>query len=483
MKNSKFVAFFIAIVAPIVKLFPSWALKFTKKSNPFAEKFMISSKREIKYLTKHLKSVAWISERQWHLQTYKYVFALKDKRSLAFQAFISNIDNSEVFDAAYAEVPEEAVKAKSYTLDSKRVITACNDNINFLYCLEKKQPRSFTPDIVRQLEEKARGAYYAFLYTSCHWKELTKLDFLLYQDWKNASTQELRGNAKCCLSLLLGLENYQPSISAAQLSSLGETWCQKANPFIVADKMLQYWKESENFNKILALLERILKTPDSQEKDAKSQELLGILRNSELYTKAVLTMMRNGIACPKDFISLQNNEEWVKVNLTLCIEQKVEDKIPLDITRHFSEALKTQQLFALAERGKLSLDLLSDVQNARLKQELMDILEEQAQSEWFNGLLVHSIKDADIQILKHSYETGTIYGKTQDLSFRDQRWVLVFVENGWYDISRQVKLMQSAFVSEIRVFSKKYGITQEQFEALLTGPNAELVPEARQYLK
>ena len=43
--------------------------------------------------------------------------------------------------------------------------------------------------------------------------------------------------------------------------------------------------------------------------------------------------------------------------------------------------------------------------------------------------------------------------------------------------------MQSVFIAEILKFMQKYGITQAQFEALLTGKNANLAPEAKLYLK
>ncbi len=481
MKNSKFLTIIIAVVAPIVKLFPAWALKFTKKSNRFAEKFQLSSRKEIDYLLKHRKPAAWISERQWHLQTYKFVFALKDKRSLAFQAFISNIDNSKVFDAAYAEVPVEAVEAKGYTLDSKRVITACNDNIDYFYILEKKQPRSFTPDIVRQLEEKVRSAYYDTLYTYGNWQELAKLDSLLYHDWENASTMEMREKAKRCLDSLLEQENYQPCISAAQLRSLGdkfETWYNKTNPIIVADKMLQYWKESENFNKIFALLERFLSAPKAD--TSRAIEISSMLEGTEFYTPAVIAMIGKGIARPQDFSCLAGDAASIMKNLELCIAQKVESLISNDDFALLDNTQKASLLEILAKRGKLSLDLLSTVEDNQLKKKLMDILEENAQAKWFTSLLGHSIVESYIRDLN---SMPCIYGKTQSLSFHDGEWVQIFVEKNWYDEEHIVKLMQSHFAKSIRIFIEKHGLTQKQFEALLTGQNSALAPKVRRYLK
>ncbi len=480
MKNFNFKAIIIAIIAPIVKLFPAWALKFTKKSNPFAEKFMISSKREIKYLAKHLKSVNWISERRWRLQTYKLVYACKDPHSLAFQAFINNIDNSEVFDAAYAEVPVEAVEAKGYTLDSKRVITACNDNIDYFYILEKKQPRSFTPDIVRQLEEKVRSAYYDTLYTYGNWQELAKLDSLLYHDWENASTMEMREKAKRCLDSLLENKDYLPNLTAGQLRSLGdkfETWSKEANPNIVADKMLQYWKKGKNFNEIFALLERFLSAPKAD--TSRAIEISSMLEGTEFYTPAVIAMIGKGIARPQDFSCLTGDAESIKKNLEHCIAQKVESLISNDDFALLDNTQKASLLEILAKRGKLSLDLLSTVQDNQLKKKLINILEENAQAKWFASLLGHSIVESYIRDLD---SMPCIYGKTQSLSFHDGEWVQIFVEKNWYDEEHIVKLMQSPYAKSIRIFIEKYGLTQKQFEALLTGQNSALAPKVKKFL-
>ena len=90
MKNSKFVAIIIAVVAPIVKWFPSWALKYTKRSNKYAKKFQLSAVDEEKFLLKHPQSAEWIRERIWHLQTRKYFFEQKNSQPALFEALISN---------------------------------------------------------------------------------------------------------------------------------------------------------------------------------------------------------------------------------------------------------------------------------------------------------------------------------------------------------------------------------------------------------
>ena len=400
MKNFNFVALFIAIVAPIVKLCPSWALKFTKKSNRFAESLQLSAIKEENYLLKHQPSTEWIGERIWHLQTRKYFFKLKDTRPALFEAFISNIDNRMVFDVAYEIVPEEAIKAKAYTLDAERVIKACNDNMNYLYILTDKQPQSFTVSVVRALHDDIKEAYFSYLFTKHRWEKLAELDIILFEEAEKIKV------AKSTLSFLMGLKDYVPRLSAEQLVTLEdkfEKWCQNANPFVVAGKMAEYWCRKQNFQTIHNTLCRMLntETENTQKRNDWASELLKMLAGSEFYAQAVGRVLDHNIACPLAFKFLldQKDEDNIELNLTLCINQKVEDKISEQDFDRFNNILKERLLVALAEDSMLSKEMLAKAPNYTIENLLLDILEEQAQVKWFEPLLGYTIKDEDLKIL------------------------------------------------------------------------------------
>ncbi len=483
MKHFNFTAIIIAIVAPFVKLFPAWALKYTKRSNPFAQKFQLSAIDEENYFLKHPQSTEWVAERIWHLQTRKYFYNLKDMRPELFEIFIKDIPNSVIFDAAYEIAPEDAIKAKNYTLDSKRLVKACDDNVNYLYILANKQPQSFTVDVVKKLGENRQKAYFSYLFTKCNWDKLRELDVLLCEAYKKSD------EAKNCLSFLLRQKDYEPNLSAEQLSSLGgefAKWCQNSSPFIVADKMADYWAKEQNFIAINDLLQRVIRTEASQQRDITARKLLRMLPTDiTYYAENINLMLERGIACPYAFKFLLDQEDLANanLNLALCINQKLEGNILKQDFERFDINLKEKLLFALADDNLLSKEMLNQAPNETIKKRLLDILEEKAQVKWFEPQLGYSIKSESIKILDNYFKNGKIYGALQDLTFRDYQWVQIFVEQNWYNDEHKLKLMQSVFVYQIQFFIQKYGITQAQFEALLTGRNSQLAPEAMQYLK
>lgn len=483
MKNFSFTAIVIAIVAPFIKLFPAWALKYTKKSNKYAEKFQLSVIEEEKYLLKHPQSAAWVVERIWHLQTRKYFFKPNDIRPELLEIFISDITNGTIFDAAYEIVPMEAIRAKSYTLDAERIIKVCNDNVNCLYTLADKQPQSFTVDVVRRLAPNCQEAYFSYIFTKCQWEKLIELDIVLFDEAKKNEV------AQNCLSFLMGLKNYQPNLSAEQLSTLGdkfEKWCQHADPFIIAQKMAGYWCKNKDFQAIDRLLDRLLEIEDSSKRNDWARELLKMIpADTAYYANNLILLLNCGIACPFAFEHLFDQKDTANIdfNLELCIGQKLEGKIPERIFELLTIQQKEKLLIALAEDSMLSKEMLAQAPNNRTTQKLLNILEEKAQIKWFKPLLGCFINEESVKILENYFKTGKIYGTLQDLTFRDNKWVHIFVEHNWYDKKHKLKLMQSIFVDEILNFMQKYGITQTQFEALLTGENAHLAPKAKLYLE
>lgn len=482
MKNFDFMALFIAIVAPIVKKFPNWAVKYTKNTHPYAEEFQLSAEEEEKYLLTHPHSAEWIGLRRWHLQTRKYFFKNKHAHPEIFEAFMRYINNNTVYDAAYEFAPEDAVKAKSYTLDTDRVIKACNDNINCLYILADKQPQTFSVSAVRELSDDVKEAYFSYLFTKCRWEKLMELDVVLFEESAKNKVAEK------CLSFLMGLKDYTPRLSPEQLATLGdkfEKWCE-VNPFLVANKMAEFWESIQDFKAIDKLLRRAAKCKASQRRnDICRYLLLMIPEDQPYYADDLILLLNAGIACPFAFGHLftQKDAANIDFNLSLCISQKLEGKIPERFFDRLSLKQQENLLVALAKDGILSQKMLSKAPNDTIKKELLNILEEQAQVKWFVPLMHYSIKDSDLEILAHAYEKGKICPALQNLTFKDNGWVWTFVKNGWYDEEHIAMLLKSNFVHYIQYFIQNHGITQAQYEVLMSGPNANLVPMAMRYLK
>ncbi len=476
MKNSKFVAIIIAVVAPIVKWFPSWALKYTKRSNKYAKKFQLSAVDEEKFLLKHPQSAEWIRERIWHLQTRKYFFEQKNSQPALFEAFISNIESRIIFDVAYKIAPEEAIKSKSYTLDADRVIKACNDNVNYLFSLADKQPQSFTVDLVRKLSKDRQDAYFSYLFTKCQWDKMAAFDVLFFEDVQKNE------NAKNCLSFLLYRKSYYPNLSPEQLSSLGdefEQWCQHADVKLVLEKMTDFWKKNKNFSALFNAMQRIT---------GKNQNLLlpllQILRQSEYYLQTVELLLQKGIACPHDFaVLIAAKSELIKQNVELCIFNKLTQYIDLQDIEKLDYELKVRILTEQAENGCLSFKSLQTVKDVALRKKLTEILENNAQVSWFKSLpdqLNDDVLEQALSTIEKYAEKKALCSGIQDLSLQKSYWANVFATRKWYDEAHILKLlMYCSFDSVVQNFLRENKLSQEQYEALLAGPNAALSMEAQ----
>ena len=477
-------SFFISIAAPIVKLFPCWAMLYTLKSNPYAQKFQLSAKREIKLLENmSLLHTNEVNDRIWHKETLLYGFQSKRDNPELFQLMINCINNASLFDMAYKIAPEDALKTKGYTLDANRVVMACNDNVDYLYILVDKQPQSFTVEVVRKLNSKAKNAFFSYVFTKAMWNKLAEIDVVLFEEEKKC------GAARGCLSFLLNQKNYLPNLSPEQLSTLGDnfkSWCEKADVFIVADKMAGYWKQNQDFEAIHLLLCRMFSTESSSIRNDKVRALLQMLPTDISYYRDDLSLaLDSGIACPRAFKFLLdfNDDVNVNYNIALCIKQKIEVKISQADFERFNDKQKKKILIALAKDGLLSQELLAEVSDSSTKTELLNILEEKAQIKWFEPLLQRPIQDADVRILDNFYKLKKISGALQDLTFKNGDWVQKFVEMNWYDDKHIIALLQGSYIAHIRQYMKKYGLTQAQFEALLTSKNADLAPQAMLFLR
>ncbi len=466
----------ISIVAPVVKLFPMWAMKHTLRVNDYADYFQLSHKREMKILSK-LPQSEWVKARIWSPETREACLASQDK----YHYFLDEIFSSKEFWVAYNNTltRERAVKCKTYTLSGEEVIKVCNDACGYVDVLWYKQPRSFTAEVVGKLSTEAVGRLLIFLNADKAYEIAAKLDKLLLQNIKTASSNAAMA-AKVLQLILMDYTQYKPTIAPEELMKLDgfHQWLAKADVLTVADKISTHLKNIGRYDLLLQLLVRALKAKQI----SKAKEIFSLLPKScNCYQTAVTKMVESGVAMPKDFAFL-SDDKIKEQNLKLCqIEHRL-DMIPEMDYKYLSENQKEWLLYALARAGKLSQHLL-DATSPKLKQNLLDILEEEAQLSWFKEIVVfeqNGRKYENIQTIKN---LAKISAGLQAATFSFTGWQVIFAQNGFYDSYHSLKLLKEGTNEAVKTFAEKQGLTPEQYEALLIGKNKALAPELRQFIK
>lgn len=473
---------FISAGAPIVKLFPMWAVKHTNRSNPYAHKFQLSHKKEMEVLngiyntTKDRDGLRWLSLHLWRPETR--IACLKDDE--LWRIFIDDIRNSAEFKAAYGNVKHEAVAACSrYTLSKDEVVMVCDDDAVNVKLLLKKQPESFSPEVVKNLRPNARAVVFHELFVAQKLEMLQSLDTILYQD-SSSELENVREIAKNCLGLLLRWEKYVPNLEPKQLTvwSGYPIWEEKANPVVVASTMGDYWHEGLKYDKILTFV-RILAQIGSKDAIGEAKNLVFLLPGGERQTSAVKTLIDKDVAMPLFVKCLLQDEETLAKNLLLCQQQGVIGTVRRMDFELLPEKHQATILIALAGNNKLPKDLFEKA-NPELQAQLFNIIEENAQAAWFEPLYCRGPVQSDIDNIK---TWRKISSRVQDMSMTYESWAIVFVANQFYDDEHIIKLMQSGHGLAITRFAAKHGLTKEQYTALLFGKQAALAPKLEQYLK
>lgn len=484
MKKNFFKGIVISIVAQFVKLFPMWAIKHTLKSNHYAPYFCLSHKKEMEVLrriyntTQNIDDLKWLSLHVWRVDTR--IACLKDSK--LWQIFIDDICNSYEFKAAYNNVYDKAIAAcTKYTLSKDEVVKVCEHDAVNIKLLLKKQPESFTPDVVKNLRPCTRACVFHELLVAVDREKLQTLDTILYQD-SSSGWEDVAKIAKGCLSLLLCWEKYVPNLEPKQLVALSDyaTWERNGNPVVVASKMAEYWRQGCNFEKIANFAQKLAKKEAIDAINA-AKRLVEMLPGGELKMKTLKTLIKHDIAMPKylgyffkagDMTALDNN-------LALCQDQHVVSYIPRWDIEILSKKYQEKILIALTAENKLSQELF-DKASPEIKAKLFDILEENAQRRWFQTRISYIPVPSDVDKIK---TWRKISATAQEMSFSYPVWTMVFVENQFYDEKHILKLMQRGDKDAIAAFAQKNGLTQEQYTALLFGPRAALAPQLEMYLK
>ncbi len=466
----------ISAVAPIVKLFPCWAMKYTLRVNDYADYFQLSHKREMKILSK-LPQSEWVKARIWSPETREACLASQDK----YHYFLDEIFSSKEFWVAYNNelTRERAIRCKTYTLSGGDIIQVCNETCGFVDLLWYKQPHSFSPEVANKLSAEAVGRLLIFLNADKAFEIAAKLDKLLLQNIKeNNSNAEM--SAKVLQLILMDYPQYKPTIEPAELMKLEgfNQWLAKADVMVVADKMSNHLKNIGRFDLLFQLLVRALKAKQI----SKAKEIFALIaKSSNCYSAAVTKMVEAGIAMPKDF-SCKLSDEVKDKNLRLCQIEHLLGLIPEKDYSSLSENQKEWLLYALARTGKLSQQQL-DTASPKVKQNLLDILEEEAQLSWFKEIVVfeqNGRKYENIQTIKN---LAKISAGLQAATFSFYAWQYVFADNGFYNNDYSLELLKRGTENAVKIFAEKQGLTPEQYEALLLGKNNSLAPELRRYIK
>ncbi len=479
MTHKNFSETCVSAVSPIVKFFPAWALRYTKKDNPYAKYFMLSHKREMKLLSKTPSyRFRRMAEHRWRPETR--LKCLADGR--LYELFVDGILNSKEFYVAFNNeaARNRAVACKSYTLSDKELVVVCNSDENFVYLLLKKQAESFSYRVVEQLNSKAQQTLLHKLIVGYSVDILQRLDRTIRQQALYGSG-DLQKMAAAAMSLLLKNKTYRPNLEVEQLVNLPEfeLWATQADPLVVADKMINFWQQNHQFERLMKLASRLV---EYGRKDAinKAQSIAAQLPDQQGIA-LVSQFIKAGIACPRFFklLRVNNLTELVERNFKLCCAHECVKQITEAEIRELPENLREQALIALAYEGALPQRLFEEAA-PELKTKLFDIIEENAQAEWFRPLVERKPEGNVVNTLK---SMRRISGRVQDMSLTYPCWAEIFASDGFYDDKHIIKLLQSKNYQAILKLVQKQGLTHEQYTALLFGPLSAQAPQFEAYIK
>ena len=480
MTHKNFSEMIVSAVSPVVKLFPAWALRYTKKDNPYAKYFLLSHKREMRILSQASEeNLSRLSTHVWRPET-RIACLSKGWRA---KFFVGDIRNSAEFCAAVnnPHIRNAAVACPSYTLSANDIIHSCNLYSCSVIILLKKQPETFTEKLVRKLNNTALCLLFNELVISVNYKMLQQLDLVLYEKSLD-SAKDISKSAMAALNLLMQWDAYCPNLSPDQLIMLPKymAWINRADPLVVADKMVDYWLNGCQHEPLKKLALRLAESGRKSAKIARAQDIAAQLPTTQSIA-LVTTFIEAGIACPRFFKLLRVNKQagLLELNLKLCCAQDCVGQIPIAEIEELPEELKKQALVALASEENLPQKLF-ETAAPELKEKLFAIIEENAQVSWFRPRVERKPEDKVVDVLKGMRK---ISGRVQDMSLTYPCWAEIFAAEGFYDDEHIIKLLQSKNYHAIWKLVQKQGLTHEQYTALLFGPLSAQAPQFEAYVK
>ena len=243
--------------------------------------------------------------------------------------------------------------------------------------------------------------------------------------------------------------------------------------------MINFWQQNHQFERLMKLASRLV---EYGRKDAinKAQSIAAQLPDQQGIA-LVSQFIEAGIACPRFFKLLRVNKlaGLLERNFKLCCAHECVKQITEAEIRELPENLREQALIALAYEGALPQRLFEEAA-PELKTKLFDIIEENAQAEWFRPLVERKPEGNVVNTLK---SMRRISGRVQDMSLTYPCWAEIFASDGFYDDKHIIKLLQSKNYQAILKLVQKQGLTHEQYTALLFGPLSAQAPQFEAYIK
>lgn len=491
--------FFIEIFAAIVKCIPSLALCFTKKTNRYCDLFLLPFKKERYHLSRMPK--VEIEKRIWSNEARVYALGSKD----FYTYFASEICNAKEFDALYnnAEISRsdkqvlitEIIEKNAYTLSKEQAKKVCLE-LDCIEVLYRYQFPKFKIELVKELSDKQLLTLLAAITKVGGIKERLDSDvvtYLMNLYAKAEDDQPLYSGIDTFVEALLK-ERYTFNTTQAEIlykhsQDFLETWINNTSDKQTVLGVLRQFSESvwrrdilqymyKNCRKagqhdIMAQIVPFIWTNNGGEYDVKT--LLGYLITTAMHP------------CPNLFYLIRHidNYELYQTNFGLCVKHNLLHKIDKTETKSFGEETTGIYLLDMAERELLTDEEFKSVTDETLKAKLIKIMEDNAQATWIKKLI-------------HDYNQLGLTQEAIDSLCKQNlcdKALILLIENKlcWVDYyHKQHNLSSGAFykiVDDSKYYDllvkqiAKYGITKEEYEALLLSPNKSLAAYAKSFMK
>lgn len=491
--------FFIEIFAAMVKFIPSLALYFTKKTNRYNDLFLLPFKKERYHLSRMPK--VEIEKRIWSNEAR--VYALGSEYFHTY--FASEICNAKEFDALYnsieisthdkQELIAKLIEKNSYTLSKEQAKKVCLE-LDCIEVLYQYQFPKFKLELVKELSDKQLLVLLDIITKVGGIKERLDCDVITY-------LMNLYGIAEDDKTLYSGIdtfveallkENYSFNTAQAEImykhtKDFLETWINNATDAQIPFGVLRQFSDSVWRRDILQYLYKNCRKASQYDIMAQIVPFIWTSNDGEydlvkLLRYLIVSMMH---PCPNLFYLIRKieNYELYQANFDLCEKHNLLHKIDKTETKSFNEEKTEIYLLDMAERELLTDEEFKSVTDETLKAKLIKILEENAQATWIKKLI-------------HDYNQLGLTQEAIDSLCKQNlcdKALILLIENKlcWVDYyHKQHNLSSGAFykiVDDSKYYDllvkqiAKYGITKEEYEALLLSPNKSLAAYAKSFMK
>lgn len=491
--------FFIEIFAAIVKYIPSLALCFTKKTNRYNDLFLLPFKKERYHLSRMPKEE--IEKRIWSNEARVYALGSK----CFYTYFASEIYNATQFDALYnnteiskcdkQELIAGLIEKNSYTLSKEQAKKVCLE-LDCIEVLYQYQFPKFKIELVKELSDKQLLVLLDIITKVGGIKERLDSDVITYFMQMYAKAEDdktLYAGIDTFVEALLK-ERYTFNTAQAEIlykhtKDFLETWINNASDKQIVFGVLRQFSDSVWRRDILQYMYE--KCSKAGQHDIMAQIVPFIWTNNggeygvETLLGYLITIMKH--PCPNLFYLIRKIEsyELYQANFDLCVKHNLLHKIDKTETKSFNDEKTGIYLLDMAERELLTDEEFKSVTDKTLKARLIKTLEDNAQFAWMKRLI-------------HDYNQSRLSQEAIDSLYKQNlcdRALILLIENKlyWVDYYLEKHTLSSGAFYKIVGDSKyydlivkqiaKYGISREEYEALLLSPNKSLAAYAKSFMK